>query len=221
MITHDNSNRRSPPSLRSLAATESRSVRDCFLTRASHHVSHRGGQAGYFDFQGQKLGRGRISRDWHDRCYLLYSDVYIQEMAGGRPGRAARCAPAPSCGGSVNGLAFIRCKVLYTHDLRRRPAMRPSGRLSRGRGRIAANGRCRRGTPAAKMAATRGSEMRDRQLSHGSDTDQTRIVFRVPSVFHPWLQPPFVSFACFVVPSSAPQNAAGRAKKVALRPCQK
>ena len=55
--------------------------------------------------------------------------------------------------------------------------------------------------------------MRGRQLSHGPDTDQTRIVFRVPSVFHPWLQPPFVSIACFVAPISCAAKRRGPGKK--------
>ena len=35
---------------------------------------------------------------------------------------------------------------------------------------------------------------------HGLNTDETRIHFRVQSVFHPWLPPTFVSFVYFVVP---------------------
>jgi hypothetical protein len=49
-------------------------------------------------------------------------------------GPAARCAPTPTCGGSANGRDDRRCKLSYALDLRRRPAMRPSGGKSQGRG---------------------------------------------------------------------------------------
>ena len=75
---------------------------------------------------------------------ILYRCVHTKN--GSRPARPfAGCAPVPPRGRSANGLNDIICKVLYTPDLWRRPAMRPSGRIPRGRPRIAANG-CRRST---------------------------------------------------------------------------
>jgi hypothetical protein len=68
--------------------------------------------------------------------YVL-SFVYwcIQTRNGRRPaGRAAGCAPTPSCGGPFDTRAAMCCKLVCTLDLRRRWTMRPSGRLSRGRG---------------------------------------------------------------------------------------
>ncbi len=48
---------------------------------------------------------------------------------------------------------------------------------------------------------TKDTKYTKKDLGHGWNTDQTRIVVRVPSVFNPWLPLVFVSFVYFVVPS--------------------
>jgi hypothetical protein len=155
------------------------------------------GPTGTFDFQNRKRRRGRNLRDWYDSCYLLCTGVDTARN-GSRPDAPRKRFPsagAGSPGGQKNTFRGQNATKYDTRPFRRgkRPcekslAQAVDGKSGQKTEKTRKNGEKRpifQEFSRRQVIKGEGRKMSDKRLSHGLNTDETRInsVFvRVSSV---------------------------------------